>query len=156
MFRQMRRFKQQLETHEVEAIFERATSGVLAVMGDEEYPYAVPLSFVYSEGKIYFHTSKSGHKMDAIRRCDKVSFCVIDQDDVDHTRYTTRYTSVIAFGRARIIDDPEEKIAALKLLGSHYNSNAYEDAFLLNHIEKDGPRADVVQITIEHMSGKRG
>ena len=80
MFREMRRKRQQLSEEECEVILKRGTSGVLAVSGDDGYPYAVPLSYVYDGGRLFFHCAKSGHKMDAMLRCSKVSFCVIDQD----------------------------------------------------------------------------
>lgn len=80
MFREMRRKRQALSASEVAEILYRGTSGVLALLGDEEYPYAVPLSYVYDEGKLYFHSATSGHKIDAVGRSAKASFCVIDQD----------------------------------------------------------------------------
>ena len=81
-FRQMRRKRQQLSNEESIAILEKATAGTLALLGDDDYPYAVPISYVYHKGKLYFHSALAGHKVDAIRKCDKASFCVIDQDDV--------------------------------------------------------------------------
>ena len=101
MFREMRRKKQQLAPERVEEILSRRTAGTLAVLGDEGYPYAVPLSYVYHNGRIYFHCAKAGHKLDAIRGCDKVSFCVIDQDEIVSAEFTTYFRSVIVFGRAR-------------------------------------------------------
>lgn len=82
MFRPMRRHRQQLSQWDCAAILSRGTSGVLAVAGDGGYPYAVPLSYVYQEGTLFFHCAKAGHKLDALRRCSKASFCVIDQDQV--------------------------------------------------------------------------
>ena len=82
MFRPMRRFKQALSPEECRAVLERGTSGVLALTGDGGWPYAVPLSYVYADGKLYFHSAKSGHKVDAIRSCPRASFCVIDQDHI--------------------------------------------------------------------------
>ena len=81
-FREMRRCKQALERTVVEDILRRGSSGVLAVLGDDAYPYAVPLSYVYADGKLYFHGAKEGHKIDAIRQHAKASFCVIDRDAV--------------------------------------------------------------------------
>ena len=81
-FRQMRRKRQQLSNEESIAILEKSTAGTLALLGDDDYPYAVPISYVYHEGKLYFHSVLAGHKVDAIRKCDKASFCVIEQDDV--------------------------------------------------------------------------
>ena len=88
-FRPMRRFRQQLSQEECRAILERGTSGVLAVAGDEGWPYAVPLSYVYREGKLIFHCATAGHKLDGLRRDGRASFCVIDQDQVVPQEYTT-------------------------------------------------------------------
>ncbi len=82
MFRDMRRTKQLLPAEEAEDILRQASAGVLAVSGDDDYPYAVPLSYAYADGKLYFHLATSGHKLDGIRRNEKVSFCVIAQDEV--------------------------------------------------------------------------
>jgi len=82
MFRAMRRTKQAMSFADSEVVLARNTAGVLAAAGDDGYPYAVPLSYVYADGKIYFHCAKEGHKLDAISRCEKVSFCVIDTDQV--------------------------------------------------------------------------
>ena len=88
-FREMRRKRQQLSEEESIGILQKATAGTLALLGDNGYPYAVPISYVYANGKLYFHSSLSGHKVDAIRNCDKASFCVIDKDDVQPEKYTT-------------------------------------------------------------------
>ena len=88
-FRDMRRKRQQLSEAESIGILQKATSGTLALLGDNGYPYAVPISYVYHEGKLYFHSALSGHKVDAIRQCDKASFCVIELDDVQPKKYTT-------------------------------------------------------------------
>ena len=77
-FRNMRRKCQQLSNEESIAILEKATAGTLALLGDDDYPYAVPISYVYHVGKLYFHSALTGHKVDAIRKCDKASFCVIE------------------------------------------------------------------------------
>ena len=89
MFREMRRKKQQLSTKECVEILRKRTSGVLAVFGEDGYPYAVPISYVYEDGKIYFHSAKAGHKIDAIQQNSKVSFCIIDQDQVVPEKYTS-------------------------------------------------------------------
>ena len=78
----------------------RAPHGVLAVLGDGGYPYAVPLSFAYEDGHIYIHCARAGHKLDALRRCAKASFCAVERDDVVPEEFTTRYVSAIAFGQA--------------------------------------------------------
>ena len=151
-FREMRRGRQILSDEESVAILRKATSGTLALMGDNGYPYAVPISFVYDNGKIYFHSAKSGHKVDAIRRCDKASFCVIEQDDVKPERYTTFYRSVIAFGRIHIIEDEAEKLAAARLLGDRYYPN-HEDS-LQKELEKGLSRMIAIRFDIEFLTGK--
>ena len=82
MFREMRRKNQALSREEAAAVLDRALSGVLALSGDDGYPYAVPISYVYDGGKLYFHCAKSGHKLDALQRNPKASFCVVDQDQI--------------------------------------------------------------------------
>ncbi len=110
MFRSMRRSRQALSQKECEHLLNKATSGVLALSGDEGYPYALPISFVYDEGKLYFHSAKSGHKIDAIKKEPKASFCIIDQDTIVPEKYTTYFRSVIAFGKLSIIEDELGKI----------------------------------------------
>ena len=90
MFREMRRKKQALPKEDCAAILNRGTSGVLALAGDNDYPYAVPISYVYDGEKLYFHCAKSGHKLDAICRNPKASFCVIDQDQIVSEEYEIR------------------------------------------------------------------
>ena len=92
-FREMRRKRQQLAEEESIAILEKATAGTLALLGDNDYPYAVPISYVYHEGKLYFHSALAGHKVDAIHKCDKASFCVIEKDDIQPEKYTTFFRS---------------------------------------------------------------
>ena len=113
-FRQMRRKRQQFSEEESISILQNATAGTLALLGDDGYPYAVPISYVYADGRLYFHSALTGHKVDAIRRCDNASFCVIEQDEVHPKQYTTYYRSVIAFGRIHIIEDEAEKLATAR------------------------------------------
>ena len=151
-FREMRRKRQQLTESESISILEKGTSGTLALLGDGGYPYAVPISFVYHEGKLYFHSALSGHKVDAIRNCDKASFCVIDQDEVHGERYTTYFRSVIAFGRIHIIEDEKERLTAAKLLGNRYNPN--QDEALQKELNQGLHRMLVLCLDIEHLTGK--
>lgn len=152
MFRQMRRIKQQLPDDEALAILDTATSGVLCLVGDGGYPYGVPLSFVRDGKALYFHSAKSGHKIDAIRACDKASFTVIAKDDVVGSEYTTYFRSVIAFGKVRIIDDAAEKLQATEMLGRHYNPG--DEQALAAELAKGLDRMDIIEFTMEHVSGK--
>lgn len=151
-FRPMRRKRQQLSNEESIAILEKATAGTLALLGDEGYPYAVPISYVYTDGKLYFHSALAGHKVDAIRKCEKASFCVIEQDDVQPKKYTTFYRSVIAFGRIHIIKDEQEKLATARMLGNRYNPN--DEDSLRQEMEKGFSRMLMLRFDIEHLTGK--
>ena len=151
-FRDMRRKRQQLSNEESIAILEKATAGTLALLGDEGHPYAVPISYVYHEGKLFFHSALAGHKVDAIRNCDKASFCVIEQDDVQPKKYTTLYRSVIAFGRIHIVEDEQEKLATARILGNRYNPNDEES--LRQEIDKGFSRMLMLRFDIEHLTGK--
>ena len=152
MFREMRRGRQTLSMEECEEILSRATSGVLAVSGDDDYPYAVPISFAYAGGKVYFHCAREGHKLDAIARNEKVSFCVIDQDEIVPERFTTHFRSVVLFGRARVLDDAGEIRRALTLVGEKYSPNRPEA--LKEEVEHTLSRVTVVELAVEHMTGK--
>lgn len=151
-FRSMRRKRQQLSEEKSIEILRKSTSGTLALLGDNGYPYAVPISYVYAEGKLYFHSALSGHKIDAIRNCDKASFCVIDQDEVHPEKYTTYFRSVIAFGRIHIIEDEQEKLETARLLGDRYNPN--QEEALQKEIEKGLSRMVMIRFDIEHLTGK--
>lgn len=151
-FREMRRKRQQLSDEESIGILEKATSGTLALLGDGGYPYAVPISYVYDDGKLYFHSAMSGHKVDAIRACDKASFCVVAQDAVQPKEYTTYFRSVIAFGRIHIIDDEQEKLKTARMLGNRYNPG--DDESLQKELEKGLSRMQMLRFDIEHLTGK--
>ena len=152
MFRSMRRIRQQLAHEEAEAILRRTTSGVLALLGDDDYPYAVPLSHVYHNGKLYFHGAMDGHKADAVRRHAKASFCVIAADDVVPHRFTTRYRSVIAFGRVREVKDANEKREAITALAMRYG--AAHMARGREEIAQEWDHVCMLALDIEHMTGK--
>ena len=151
-FREMRRKRQQFSEEESIGILQKATAGTLALLGDNGYPYAVPISYVFADGKLYFHSALSGHKVDAIRNCDKASFCVIDKDDVQPEKYTTYFRSVIAFGRIHIIEDAQEKLETARLLGDRYNPN--QEEALQKELEKGLSRMVMIRFDIEYLTGK--
>ena len=151
MFRDMRRSKQSLSFEDTMAVMDRCTNGVLACLGDEDYPYAVPLSYVYFKEKIYFHSAKAGHKIDAIMKNPKVSFSVVDEDKVVSEKYTTYFRSVIAFGKARIVEG-KERLDAFNALVEKYSGDQPEES---KHKETVGcSKAHIIAIDIEHISGK--
>jgi len=151
MFREMRRNKQVLSVADTVAVLERCTNGILACHGDEGYPYAVPVSFVFSEGKIYFHSAKSGHKVDAILQNPKVSFAVVDEDTIVSAEYTSYFRSAIAFGQARIVEG-EERRAAFAALVEKYSGDQPAEA-KQNEIARCD-HALIIAIDIEHLTGK--
>ncbi len=158
---------------ETVAILQRGTSGVLALSGDEGYPYAVPMSYAYdgegagtgggdaaavrdvapSLGRLVFHSAVAGHKVDAIAREGRASFCVIDQDDVAPEKFTTLFRSAVAFGRIRVLDDPAEKRAAFELLSRRYAPDASREAES-EEIERFWNALLMFELRIEHLSGK--
>jgi len=152
MFRGMRRKRQVLPEAETTAMLRSCTSGVLAVHGDDDYPYAVPLSFAYEDGKLFFHSAKAGHKIDAIGRDEKASFCVIAADDVVQSTFTTHFRSAIVFGRVRLVKGDGEKRHALECLAEKYSPEHLEAADA--EIERDWKRVCVMELAIEHMTGK--
>ena len=156
MFRPMRRFRQQLSQEECERILTEATSGVLALSGDDGYPYTVPLSHVYQDGKLYFHCAKEGHKLDSIRRNEKVSFCVIAQDEVIPAKRTTAYISVIAFGKAVIVDDESGLRRIAGLIGEKFSADYPENCRKETDQMIAAGRMYCLEITVEHLTGKCG
>ncbi len=152
MFREMRRKKQLLSEAETIEILRSCTSGVLAVTGDNDYPYAVPLSYVYKDGKLFFHLAPEGHKVDGILRNNKVSFCVIEMDQVIQETHTTHFRSAIIFGRARILTEDREKRNALECLVAKYAPDYIPEGKIT--IERNMEKVCVIEVMIEHMTGK--
>lgn len=150
MFREMRRIKQLLPQEETVRIVNEATCAVVGVIGDDGYPYTFPISHALDGNKLYFHSAKAGHKIDAIKNNPKVSFTVVGRDDVVAAEYTTRFQSVQAFGKAYIAEDAEERMKGFRLLAEKFADMSKFD----KNMEDDGGNAVVVVIEIEHMTGK--
>ena len=154
MFREMRRKKQQLPRRDCDAVLARGTAGVLALLGDGGYPYAVPLSYVYDGSKLFFHCARSGHKLDAIQADPRASFCVIDQDRIVPEEYTTYFRSVIAFGTVRVVQDEQVKRCAIDRLAAKY-APADSAENRARAIEREWAPLCVLEMTIDHLSGKQ-
>ena len=152
MFREMRRFKQLLSEETAVEILDRNTSGTLALSGDDDYPYALPISYVYADGKLYFHSAKVGHKIDAIKRNEKVSFCVIDQDQIVPEKYTTYFRSVIAFGKAHLVEDMDEMRRIATVLAMKYSAD-FKDG-IKEEIDSSIKNMAIIEMTIDHMTAK--
>lgn len=153
-FREMRRLRQQLSRQECEAVLDRGTSGVLAVTGDGGWPYAVPLSYARREGKLLFHCAKGGHKLDALEREPRASFCVIDRDQIVPGEFTTYYRSVIVFGTVRILRSPAELEAAARALTDKYSPLETPEA-VRREIDGALNRMYILEMDMEHMTGKQ-
>ena len=154
MFREMRRKKQALLPEECASVLFRCFSGVLALSCDGGCPYTLPLSYVYDGQKIYFHSAKSFHKLDALRQNPKSSFCVIDQDQVVPEEYTTYFRSVIVFGTIRILEDEQEKRAAIEKLAVKYApGDSAENR--QRAIQREWEPLCMLEMTPEYQTGKQ-
>lgn len=153
MFRPMRRFKQQISEAECIRILKEQPRGVLSLIGDDGYPYGIPLDHWYCEedGKLYFHGAKEGHKIDAIASCDKVSYCVMDEGFRKEGEWALNINSVIVFGRIRLVTDPEKA----KLICTNITRKFTDDeAYLAHELQHAFPRVQCLELTPEHMTGK--
>ena len=153
MFRKMRRFKQQVGDEICRKILREEWRGVLAVHGEDGYPYALPIDFYYNEekNKIYFHCAKEGHKLDAIRADNRVSFCVYDKGFRKEGDWALNITSVIIFGKIRIIDNPEETLVTVRKFGEKFFPTQKE---LDDEILRSLSRVQMLELTPDHMTGK--
>ncbi len=153
MFRPMRRYKQQLSDSECIQVLKNEMRGVLAVIGDNDYPYTIPLSFYYSEddNKIYFHGAGKGHKIDAIKKCDKASFCVLNNGVKVSDRIGLDFKSVVVFGRIKILEDREKTIDICKKLSDKFN---YGKEYIEDELRKFANVVTVLELTPEQITGK--
>lgn len=153
MFRPMRRFRRQLTEAQCAEVLRTAPRGVLAVSGDDGYPYALPMDYYPDEesGNLYFHCAREGHKLDAIRRSDKVSFCVMDEGFRREGEWALNIRSVIVFGRLRIVEDRAKALDMVRRLGLRYYPNA-ED--VEKEMQQAADRVLCLELTSEHITGK--
>ena len=153
MFRKLLRHKQQLSDSECIEILKSEPRGVLSVMSDEGYPYGLPIDHWYCEekGKLYFHCGKIGHKLDAIRNCDKVSYCVLDGGTPEEGGWALYFRSVIVFGRAQIIEDKARIIETTRQLSYKFTDDT---AYIEHEIRKFAVGTLCIELTPEHISGK--
>ena len=153
MFRELQRIKQKLGRDECLAVLKGAKRGVLSVIGDDGYPYGLPINHFYDEetGKLYFHSGKTGHKIDAVRACDKASFCAMDEGVRMEGEWWLTFRSVVVFGRISFVEDYDEAIAVSRKLSLRFTD---DEAYIQREIEQSGPRVLVFSLTPEHMTGK--
>ena len=155
MFRPMRRFKQQISEEECIRILQEEKRGILSMHGEDGYPYGIPMNHWYNpeNGKLYFHCAKTGHKLDAIRKNDKVSYCVYDQGFRKDGDWALNIRSVVVFCRARIVDDAEDELRRRIAVGL-CRKFTDDEAFLQKELVNAMPRAAFLELTPDHMTGK--
>ncbi|MFB0918373.1 MAG: pyridoxamine 5'-phosphate oxidase family protein [Clostridiaceae bacterium] len=152
MFREMRRIRQKLDQTEVNEILLNSSTGILGVIGENGYPYTVPVNYTYTNGAVYIHCAITGHKVDALKACDKVSFTVVSEDEVVPSTFSTNYKSVIGFGKASIVEENTEKRLALDSLVDKYSSSFKEEGN--REIEREWSLVSIIKIEFDHISGK--
>ena len=153
MFRPLRRIKQQLTQEECISVLKNEVRGVLSLLGDDDYPYGLPINYWYSESdnKIYFHGAKEGHKIDALKRHDKVSFCVYDKGVQVEGKKGLDYKSVIVFGRIKTVIDEEKTIDICRKLSAQFD---FGQDYIEEEIKKFAKFVLCLELTPEHICGK--
>ena len=153
-FCKMRRFKQELSKEECIEILKKEPRGVLSVFDENGYPYGIPMNHWYNEkdGKLYFHGAKSGHKLEAIKKYDKVSFCVHDSGYCNEGEWALNIKSVVGFGRMQIVEDPDKIVEICTNIGQKFTD---DKAYLEDELQRALPRVLCLELTSEHMTGKK-
>ena len=153
MFREIVRKKQALSQEDCRQLLKTEKRGVLSIIGDDGYPYGLPINHYYNEedGKLYFHSGKTGHKIDALRRNPKAAFCVYDSGWHKEGEWVLHIRSVIVFGRIRVVEDAARREEILRCLGRKYYPNPDD---VEAEIRKDGSRALCLELVPDHVSGK--
>ncbi len=153
MFRPMRRKKKEISEEAARQLLQKERRGIFAVNGDDGYPYAVPVNYYYSEedNKIYFHGAREGHKVDALKRDDKVCFTVYGNENIKEETWAPYLQSAVVFGRCRLLDDPEETLVLTRKIAEKYYPGKEP---IEEEIRRSGKAVQVYEISIEHLSGK--
>lgn len=152
-FRKMRRFNQQLSAEECYELLRQEDRGILAIHGENGYPYAFPMNFCFDEKKkcLYLHSAKTGHKIDALRKDNKVCFCLHDPGYTHGGRWQKHFRSLVVFGHIEFVDDPEKSIECAKL----YDLKFEPPEEMAKHIEQEGKLVQMMILVIDHMTGKK-
>ena len=153
MFRELTRIRQQLSPEESIRLLKEQPRGILSVVGDDGYPYGLPIDHWYNDadGCIYFHSGPAGHKIDALRRCDKASFCVMDQGCRKDGDWALHIRSVIVFGTVQFIEDHAQAIEMTRRLSYKYTQDT---AYIEEEIEKYGHEVLCFRLVPQHITGK--
>lgn len=153
MFRDLLRKNKKISDEECIFLLKNEKRGVLSVIGDNDYPYGMPMNHFYNEadGKIYFHCGKAGHRIDALKRHNKVSFCVYDNGFANEGEWALNVKSVIVFGKIEIIDDLEKITDITTKLSYKFTQ---DDEYIKNEIKNYVSKTYLLELTPEHMCGK--
>ena len=153
MFREMLKKNKMISMEECMEILKNETRGVLSVIGDNDYPYGMPMNHWYNEEdkKIYFHCGKSGHRLDALQKCNKVSLCVYDAGCREEGEWAFKVKSVIVFGKMEIIDDMDRIVDITRKLSYKFTQ---DENYIQNEIDKYAAGTLLLQLTPEHICGK--
>jgi nitroimidazol reductase NimA-like FMN-containing flavoprotein (pyridoxamine 5'-phosphate oxidase superfamily) len=151
MFKEMRRRDRQITVEEAEKILLEGEYGVLSTQGSNGYSYGIPLSYAYKDGSIFFHCALEGQKVENIKHCNKVSFCVVGKTQVQPDKFGTVYESAIVFGEASELSGQDKEEALLALIEKY--SKEYMEAGR-KYIKNSGAATKVFNIKVEHISGK--
>ena len=153
MFRELIRKNKQLSMDECIHVLETEKRGILSVNGDNGYPYGMPMNHWYNEedGKLYFHCGNTGHRLDALKKDSKVSFCVYDAGYRDPGQWPLNIKSVIVFGKIAIVDDLDRIVDITTKLSHKFTQ---DDDYIRNEIEKHAHRTLLLELTPEHICGK--
>ena len=154
MFRELQRKNKQISMEECIELLKKETRGVLSVRGDGDYPYGMPMNHWYNEedGKIYFHCGKSGHRLDALRKSNKVSFCTYDRGYREEGDWALHVKSVIVFGTMEIIDDMDTIADIARKLSYKFTQ---DEEYIRTEIEKYAKATLLLQLTPKHICGKQ-
>ncbi len=153
MFRELQRKNKELSYDECISILINEKRGVLSVIGDGGYPYGMPMNHYYAEdGNLYFHCGKSGHRLDALKNCDKVSFCTYDNGTKVENEWALIIKSVIVFGTVEIIDEADTVIDISEKLSRKFTD---DEAYIKNEIECFADETLILKLTPEYICGKR-
>ena len=153
MFPEMKRVKQKLSREECIEILRQEKRGVLSVLGEDDYPYGMPINHYYCEedGKLYFHGGGKGHKIDAMRRHDKASFCVYDEGFRREGEWALNIRSVVVFGRIEFVEDRETMLRIVTELCRKFTD---DEEYIRREIEGHAARTLMFALVPEHITGK--
>ena len=152
MSHEMRRKDRELKEEEAYAVLREGGDGVLATLGEDGYPYAVPMNHALADGALYLHSALSGHKLENLAHCDLVSYCVVTAREVVPAELSTNYRSAVVFGRAALVTEPGEKRRGLMALLHRFAPDHMENGLM--ELERDFARTAVLRIDIHRISGK--